>query len=71
MSKLTLEIPADTPLMDIARMAASIGCRVEAQADQTFRLVPERGCKVVPLHEQGRRRMAERMGRHQEPEQPA
>ena len=71
MSKLTLEIPAETPLSDIARMAASIGCRVEATTQDSVRLVPERGCKVIPLHEQGRRWIAERMAAQGEPEQPA
>ena len=71
MSKLTLEIPKETPLVDIARMAATIGCRVEARPDETLELVPERGCKVIPLHEQGRRRMAQRRDHQQEPEQPA
>ena len=69
MSKLTLDIPKDTPLIEIARMAASIGCRVDARADGSFSFVRERGCKVIPLHEMGRRRM--QLIRNQPPETPA
>ena len=71
MSKLTLEISAETPLADIARMAASIGCRVEATTHDSVRLVPDRSCKVIPMHGKHRGRSAERITAKREPEHPA